>query len=271
MLTSILNKIGDFIANSGIRIICSIILLLVCWKLIGFLTKLIRKNRAFSKVDEGAKSFILTFVSVVLKVLLVLTVAANLGVPMTNVAAIVASCGLAVGLALQGSLSNFAGGIMILVFHPFRVGDYIEFNGKEGTVKQISLLSTAVTTLDNKDVIVPNGTLINSVITNFSIEPTRRVDLDFSVAYGTDGERVKKVLLLLAEQHELVLDDPAPFARLTRQSESALIFTLRAWCKKEDYWTVRFDLLEQVNGAFEKLGIRIPFPQMDVHVQDKKN
>jgi len=270
MFQGFLDSIGNFLATSGIKAISSLVLLVVCWKLIGFLLNLIRKNRHFDKIDEGAKGFLLTCVSVVLKVVLVLTVAANLGVPMTNVVAIVGSCGLAIGLALQGSLSNFAGGIMILIFHPFRVGDYIETSGKEGTVKAISLLSTTLTTADNKDVVIPNGTLINSIITNFSAEKKRRVDLEFTVAYATDTERVKKILMVLAEQHEKVLDDPAPTARLIQHGESSLVFSLRVWCKTEDFWAVKFDLLEQVKAAFDKLEIEIPFPQMDVHVHQDK-
>ncbi len=266
-MSAFLSTIFSFLTNYGLKLIGSVILLVVCWKLIGFLTGLIQKNKHFQKVDAGARSFLLTCVSVILKVLLVLTVAGNLGVPMTNVAAVVASCGLAVGLALQGSLSNFAGGVMLLVFHPFHVGDFIEANGKEGTVKSISLMSTVMVTPDNKDIIVPNGTMINSIITNFSAEENRRVDLSFSVAYGTDEERVKQVLTVLAEQHELVLKDPAPFARMTSQEDSSLVFTLRVWCKKEDYWTVRLDLLEGINAAFKKLGIEIPFNQLDVHVK----
>ncbi len=266
MLENFLANITAFLTSYGLKLVGSLVLLVVCWKLIGFLLKLINKSHHFSKIDAGARGFLTTFVSVVLKVVLVLTVAANLGVPMTNVVAIVGSCGLAVGLALQGSLANFAGGVMLLIFHPFRVGDYVESGGKEGTVKAISLLSTTLSTPDNKDIIIPNGTLMNSVITNYSAQPNRRVDLDFSVAYGTDTERVKKVLLLLASQHELVLEDPAPFARLTSQADSALVFTLRVWCKSEDYWTVRLDLLEQVKEAFEKIEIEVPFPQLDVHI-----
>ena len=269
MLKSFWESLGNFVANSGIKIFCSLLLLVICWYLIGVLMKLIRKNRHFAKVDQGAQGFIITCVSIVLKIVLVLTVAANLGVPMTNVVAIVGSCGLAIGLALQGSLSNFAGGIMLLIFHPFHVGDYIESGGASGTVKEINLLSTTLTTPDNKDVIIPNGTLMNSVITNFSSEKTRRVDLDFCVAYGSDTERVKKILLLLASQHKAVLQDPAPVARMSRQDPSALVFTLRVWCKREDYWNVRFDLLEETKEAFEKLEIQVPFPQMDVHVRQK--
>lgn len=267
MLKSILEKLGDFVANSGIKIICSVVLLVVCWYLIGFLLKLIRKNRHFSKIDPGAQGFLITCVSIILKVVLVLTVAANLGVPMTNVVAIVGSCGLAIGLALQGSLSNFAGGVMLLIFHPFRVGDYIEAGGKEGTVKEVNLLSSRLVTTDNKDVIIPNATLMNSVITNFSAEKTRRVDLEFSVAPGTDTERMKKILCAIAEQHDDVLTDPAPAARLARQEATALVFSLRVWCNREDYWSVRADLLEQTKDALEKLQIKGPQANMNVHVQ----
>ena len=266
MLKSLLESIGKFIADSGIKLVCSILLLIVCWYLIGVLLKLIRKNRHFAKIDPGAQGFILTCVSVILRITLVLTVAASLGVPMTNVVAIVGSCGLAIGLALQGSLSNFAGGIMLLIFHPFRVDDYIETSGASGTVKEINLLSSRLTTPDNKDVIIPNSTLINSVITNYSAEKTRRVDLDFCVAYGSDTERVKKVLTLLAKQHEKVLTDPEPTARLSRQDPAALVFTLRVWCNREDYWTVNYDLLEQAKDAFEELQIQVPRSKMDVHV-----
>lgn len=265
-MEAFLDAIMQFFAGYGLKLIGSVILFLICWKLIGALLKFVKKAKGFQKIDEGARNFLITCISVILKILLVLTVAANLGVPMTNVVAVVGSCGLAVGLALQGSLSNFAGGVMILIFHPFRIGDYIEANGKEGTVQTISLMATKLTTPDNKDIIVPNGTMINSIITNFSAQPIRRVDLDFAVAYGTDEERVKKVLSVMAEQHDLVLNDPAPFARLSKQDDSALIFTLRVWCRNENYWDVRFDLLEQINAAFKKLEIEIPFNQMDVHL-----
>ena len=267
MLNTFLEKLGDFLATSGIKLVFSMILLIAGWKLIGFLTKTIRKSKGFGKVDPGAKNFILTCVSIALKVILVLTVAANLGVPMTNIVAILGSCGLAVGLALQGGLSNFAGGLLILIFHPFRVGDYIESSGKEGVVKSISLLYTVVTTIDNKDVILPNGTLTNAIITNYTSENLRRVDLNFSVSYESDTERVKKVLLLICDQHDLILKDPAPFARMTAHADSALVFTVRAWCKTEDYWTVRFDLVERVKDAFDKLGISIPYHQLDVHMR----
>ncbi len=268
MLANFLSAVGAFLATSGVRLVTSGVLLIVCWKLIGLLMSFLKKNNHFSKIEPGARSFLLSFISIILKLILILTVAANLGVPMTNVVALLGSCGLAIGLALQGSLSNFAGGLMILIFHPFRVGDYIESGGKEGVVKSISILYTTLTTLDNRDVIMPNGSLTNAIVTNYTAEDTRRVDLDFSVSADADVERIKKILLVLAEQHESVLGDPAPFARMTKRSEAGLIFTLRVWCKKEDYWTVNFDLQEQVKAAFEKLEIKTPYPQMDVHIHN---
>ena len=267
MLNTFLQKIGDFLATSGIKLVFSVLLLVAGWKLIGVTSKAIRKSKGLKNVDPGAKNFILSCVSVALKVILVLTVAANIGVPMTNIVAILGSCGLAVGLALQGGLANFAGGLMILIFHPFGVGDFIESSGKEGTVKSISLLYTVITTIDNKDVVMPNGALTNAIVTNYTSEKLRRVDLDFSVSYECDTERVKKVLLLICDQHELILKDPAPFARMTAHADSALIFTVRAWCKTEDYWQVRFDLFERVKDAFDKLNISIPYPQVDVHMR----
>ena len=268
-MENFLDQLITFVTGYGLKLVGSLILLVVCWKLIGALTKFIGKNKHFEKIDPGAKGFLITFISVVLKVVLVLTVAGNLGVPMTNVVAIVGSCGLAVGLAMQGSLANFAGGIMLLIFHPFRVGNYIESSGKEGTVKEISLLSTTLTTPDNKDIVIPNGNLMNSIITNYSAEKTRRVDLEVNVSYSADTERVKKVLLVLAEKHELVLSDPAPLARMTKHGDSSLVFTLRVWCLSEHYWSVRFDLLEQIKDAFDKLDITIPYPQMDIHLNNK--
>jgi small conductance mechanosensitive channel len=267
-IEKILDQLVTFVTGYGLKLVGSLVLLVVCWKLIGTLAKFIGKNKHFDKIDAGAKGFLITFVSVVLKVVLVLTVAANLGVPMTNVVAIVGSCGLAVGLALQGSLANFAGGIMLLIFRPFRVGNYIESSGKEGTVKEVSLLSTTLTTADNKDIVIPNGNLMNSIITNYSAEKTRRVDLEVNVSYSADTERVKKVLLVLAEKHELVLSDPAPVARMTKHGDSSLVFALRAWCLSENYWTVRFDLLEQIKEAFDKLEITIPYPQMEVRIKE---
>lgn len=254
------------LVNGGLRLLAAIAIVVVGWLLIKWIEGVLKKGKLFGKMEATVRSFLIAVISIALKVILVLTAVATLGVNMTGLITLLGSCGLAVGLALQGSLANFAGGILILLCHPFRVGDFIEVDGNSGTVKAISILYTTVTTGDNRDVVIPNGSLSNATVINYSAEQVRRVDMDFSVAFGTDTERVKKVLLLLADQHPLVLEDPAPFARLTGSSDSSLTFTLRVWAKKEDFWQVKFDLLEKVKDAFEKVGIEVPYPQMDVHM-----
>ena len=159
---------------------------------------------------------------------------------------------------------------MILVLRPFRVGDFVEVSGNSGTISDIGIFYTVLTTGDNKVVTSPNGTVMGDTITNYSTKETRRVDLIFSVAYGTDVEKVKSILLEEADKHELVLKDPAPFARLSKQNDSSLDFTMRVWVESKNYWTVNFDLTESVKEAFDKAGIEIPFPQMDVHMDKAK-
>ena len=265
-MKAFLDNLMPHLVSIGLRLLGAILILVIGWTIIKFLVKLLKKGKLFNKMEVTVKSFIISVISITLKVILIMTAVATMGVNMAGIVTLLGSCGIAVGLALQGSLSNFAGGILILLCRPFRVGDYIEVSGNSGTVKSISILYTVITTVDNKDVIMPNGSLANATVVNYSAEDLRRVDLDFSVAYGSDTERVKKVLLLLAEQHKSVLKDPAPFARMTAHDTSSLTFTLRAWVKKEDYWQVRFDLLEEVKDAFQKIGIEIPFPQMDIHM-----
>jgi small conductance mechanosensitive channel len=173
---------------------------------------------------------------------------------------------VAVGLALQGALSNFAGGLMILIFKPFKVGDFIENGAVMGTVKDITIIYTILHTVDNKVVTIPNGTLTNSNVINYSALPSRRVDIKFSAGYHDDIEKVKSVLMGVAEAHEKVLKDPAPFVRLTAQGSSSLDYTFRVWCAGPDYWDVYFDMMERVKMAFDENGISIPFQQVDVHM-----
>lgn len=256
----------EFATSWGIKLLAAIIILVAGIKLIGMLTKWIKKSPKLDKVDDSLRSFLGSFSKIALYIVLVITVAMILGVPATSFITILASCGVAIGLALQGSLSNFAGGIMILLFKPFKIGDYIEADGEAGTVKEISVVYTVLLTSDNKRITIPNGTLTNSVIENYSAEKTRRVDLKFSTAYDADIDKVKKVLLEVAESHPKALKDPAPFVRLSEHSDSALTYTVRIWCKSEDYWDVNFDTIENVKAAFDKNGIEIPYPQMDVHI-----
>ena len=264
----ILNYLAQLATSWGIKLLEALVLLVVGLKLIKWVKKWLKTSPKMEKLDSGLRSFLCSFSSIVLYALLIIVVASILGIPATSFITILASCGVAVGLALQGSLSNFAGGLMILFFKPFKVGDFIEASGESGVVQEITVVYTVLLTPDNKRVTIPNGGLTNSVIENYSTEELRRVDLEFKVAYTSDIEQVKSLITALTNAHPLVLKAPAPFVRLSAQGDSALVFTARAWCKNEDYWAVYFDLNEGVKKAFDDKGIQIPYPQMDVHVKN---
>ncbi len=251
----------------ALKLLASIIVFLVGRFLIKFIVKKMRNGKLCEKMEATVAQFLSNFISIGLYAILFITIISIMGVPMASVIAVIASAGVAIGLALQGSLSNFAGGIMILIFRPFRVGNFIETDDFSGTVKDIDIFYTTLVTPDNKVVTIPNGTVMANAIINYSVNDTRRVDLSFSVAYGTDVEKVKTILLEEAQKHEMVLADPAPFCRLTRHNSSSLDFVLRVWVEKDNYWTVNFDLLESINNRFEEEKIEIPFNQIDVHMK----
>ena len=190
-----------------------------------------------------------------------------IGVPMASLVTVVGSCAVAIGLALQGGLSNIAGGLMLLIFKPFKVGDFISTNGMDGTVKTISIFYTTIVTVDNKIIQLPNGALSNSNIINYSANKTRRVDLDISVSYDSDIEKVKKVLTKILDNQELVLQEEEKFVRLKSHGSSALVFTVRSWVETPNYWTVYFDLMETIKKEFDKNKIEIPYEQVDVHMK----
>lgn len=222
-------------------------------------------SRAFAKIEVSTRGIIVNVLGILIKVIIGITALAIIGVPMTSMIAVIGSCGLAVGLALQGSLSNIAGGFIILVLKPFKAGDFITSGDIAGTVEEISIFHTKLLTLDNRRIIVPNSTISNSTITNVSALKERRVDLTFTAAYQNDIDTVEKVLRDVCASHALVFKDPEPFARLSAHKDSALEYTVRVWCKADDYWTVYFDLIRDVKNAFDKNGISIPYPQLDVH------
>ena len=263
-LTTVITWATDF----GLKLLAAVLVLIVGRILIKWIIKLLNKSRFAKKNDATVVRVVLNFASAGLYVLLFVTVIAILGVPMASMVAVIASAGVAIGLALQGALSNLAGGIMIMILRPFHIGDFVEMAGQSGTVKDVGVFYTVLNTGDNKVITIPNGTVMGAEIVNYSINPTRRVDLVFNVAYGTDVSRVRSILLDEAEKHDLTLTEPAPFARLTKQSESSLDFTLRVWVNASDYWTVNFDLLENINNRFAAEGIEIPFNQLDVHVKN---
>lgn len=264
-----LSLLVQFATSFGIKLLSAIVVFVVGLKLTSWICKILRTSPKLDKLDVSLRSFLTSFAKILLYIVLVITVAMILGVPATSFITILASCGVAVGLALQGSLSNFAGGLMILFFKPFKVGDYIEAQGEAGTVVGISVVYTELLTPDNKRITIPNGGLTNSTIRNYSVEALRRVDLTFSVAYDSSDEAVKNIIHDAIRSHPNALQDPAPFVRLSQHGDSALIYTARVWCNNADYWTVYFDILEKVKADFDANGIAIPFPQMDVHISNK--
>ena len=263
------SKLIEFATTSGFKLIAVIVMIIVGLKAIKWLKKWIRTSPRLDKIDSSLRSFAVSFISVVLYAILFITTLMILGVPATSFVAVLTTCAAAIGLALQGSLSNFAGGIMILLFKPFKIGDYIEAAGEAGVVSEISVVYTELLTLDNKRITIPNGTLTNSVIENYSSEELRRVDLTFNTSYKCDDETVKSVISKVIENNPKALKKPEPFVRLSAHSDSALTYTVRIWCKNADYWDVNFDTIENVKKAFDENGIEIPYNQLDVHIENK--
>ena len=265
-IEQIINKLIEFASSSGFKIIAVIILSVIGFKVIKWIKKWIRTSPRLNMIDSSLRSFAVSFVSVVLYSLLFVTALMILGVPATSFVAVLTTCAAAIGLALQGALSNFAGGIMILLFKPFKVGDYIETSGESGTVSEISVVYTEILTFDNERITIPNGTLTNSVIKNYSSEEFRRVDFTFRTSIDADVENVKKIIRNVIECNPMALDNPSPFVRLSEQGKSALLFDVRIWCKNADYWEVKYDTIESVKKAFDENGINVPHNQLDVHV-----
>jgi len=259
--------LGQLTADVIANILLGLVILLVGLKLTKWLVKLLSKLKGIQHLDVSVQSFVQSFVKIVLYALVISSAAICWGVPATSFMTMFASAGVAIGLALQGALSNFAGGLMILFFKPFKVGDYIEGNGVSGTVKDITVIYTILTTPDNKTITIPNGSLTSSNVINYSTQPQRRLDLTFSAGYEDDVEKVKAVLLEVANAHEKVLKDPAPMARLAAHNASSLDYYLRVWVNPADYWDVNFDLMEQVKAAFDKNSISIPYQQIDIFMK----
>lgn len=232
-------------------------------------------TRSFGKllvkrnIDESLKPFLKTLVGAILKTLLFVSILGMVGIEMTSFIAILGAAGLAVGLALSGTLQNFAGGVILLLLKPFKVGDVIETSGYIGTVKGIQIFSTVLKTADNKTIIIPNGGLMNASMTNYTTEPTRRVDWTFGIAYGDNYDKAKKVLQALIDADSRILKDPVPFIALISLGDSSVNIVVRCWVNTSDYWSTFFDMNEKVYKSFEKEGLSIPFPQMDVHLHNQ--
>ncbi len=250
------------ITNYGGKILLAIIVYLVGGFVIKKAIKLLGKVKGLDKLEPTARTFLMNALKAVLYVVLVIAIIGILGIPMASVIAVLASAGLAIGMALQGSLANFAGGIMLLIFKPFKVGDFVEAGGTTGTVKELTLFYTVFTTLDNRRVMVPNGTLMNSNVTNYSSEGKRRVDLTFACAKSEAPAKIQDMILEVVNANEKVLkgaEAPAePFARLSGGTNEAMQFTVRAWCLTVGYWDVYFDLTQAITEKFGAQGVQAP-------------
>lgn len=246
--------------------IAAIVVLIIGLWLINRFVNFVGRALERANTEPTLAKFLKTVVSIGLKVLLVISVAGMIGIQTTSFIAVLGAAGLAIGLALQGSLANFAGGVLILLFRPYKVGDYVEAQGVGGTVKEIGIFNTQINTPDNKRIIVPNGSISNGIITNYSAEPTRRVDFLFGIGYGDDIAKAKEVLTGLAVADERVFDDPEPQIVVGNLGDSAVEIIVRVWANSVDYWAIKFDLTEQAKIALEEAGISIPFPQRDVHL-----
>ena len=268
-LEKFLEKMVNWAVTDGIKLIIGLIILWIGWKLAKKIVNILNKALEKRNIDPTVCSFLDTFIEVILKGIVLYVFLDYVGIKTTGIAAMLASAGVAIGLALQGSLSNFAGGLVILLIRPFNVGDYVEGAGHNGTIEKIGMFYTHMVSVDNKLILVPNGTLANGSIVNYSAKELRRVDLTFGVGYEQDILKVKRVLSNIVEAHDLILKTPEPFIALSNHGDSAINFVVRVWVNNGDYWKVHFDLLESVKVAFDNEDISIPYPQMDLHIKNE--
>lgn len=262
----VIMQIWPKILDAGMSLIWSLIFLFIGLKVIGVLRRILRGALERSSVDTGVVQFLDAFVKIAAYAVLILTLLARFGVQTTSFITLLGSAGVAIGLSLQGSLSNFAGGILILLLKPFVVGDYIVACGCEGTVTEISLFATTLHTADNRNVVIPNGTLSNSNIIDNSANETRRVDMTVDVAYNSNLKHAREVIESILSADEKVLKDPAPTVAVDALGDSGITILIRPWVKTEDYWEVKWRILEQVHNRLNEEEIDIPFPQMTVHL-----
>jgi small conductance mechanosensitive channel len=259
-------KINDVVITFGPRLIGAIITLIIGWWIIKIIQRSLRKGFEKRKMEPSLRGFLNSMIGILLKILLLISVIGMIGVQMTSFIAILGAAGLAVGMALSGTLQNFAGGVIILLFKPFKVGDYIEAQGHAGSVNEIQIFNTILKTPDNKTIIIPNSGLSTGSMINYSTEPQRRVDFVFGIGYGDDVDKARAVIQKLIDEDDRILKDPEQFIGVSELADSSVNFVVRVWAEASNYWGIYFDMHEKVYKAFDKEGLNIPFPQMDVHV-----
>ena len=266
-MKELLATFTEWALSTGVQLLISIVILLIGFRIINIAARKFEEhNDKYDKTIVHTACYVL---KIVLKGLLIITIIDHLGYDTSSLSAVVASLGVCFGLAVNGALANLAGGVLIIITRPFRIDDFIETQGITGTVEDIHIISTKIRTNDNKIIYMPNGTLINGNIINYSEKETRRVDFTFSIGYANDFEQAKRLVLDVCSRHELVLLDPLPFVRVVEHGASSINLVTRVWTKTENYWDVYFDLMEAVKKTFDENGIEIPFEQLDVHVKNQ--
>ena len=268
-LDTLVNKLIDLSVSFGSKLLVALLVFFIGRWIVKKLNRLVINILTKRHVEASLATFTKSLVSITLNFTLVIIIISVLGIETSSFIALFASAGVAVGMALSGTLQNFAGGVMILLFKPFKVGDYIEAQGQSGTVKEIQIFNTIITTTDNKVIIIPNGGLSTGIMMNYSKESQRRVDWVFGIGYGDSYEHAKTVIARLLDNDPRVLKDPNYFIALTALNSSSVDIVVRAWVKAENYWGVFFDMNEKVYKRFAEVGLNIPFPQMDVHLHQK--
>lgn len=272
VIEKILQELPEKALNLGIRIVLALVFFFIGVQLVKLLRRIIKKSLQRANADVGVTQFIDSFIKIGAYAVLIMVIATSFGVDAASIIAVFGSAGVAIGLALQGSLSNLAGGVLILILKPFKVGDYIieDTNKNEGTVTEIQIFYTKLTTGDNKTIILPNGTLANSSLTNVTHAPYRRNEIKIGISYDSDIKTAKKVLQDLLDNDSAVLQDMDKLVFVDELADSSVVMGVRCWFKNEDFWTGRWRLLEEAKYALEENGISIPYPQMDVHIQAAK-
>lgn len=263
------NIIG-LVVQYGAKLLLAILVLIIGLWIIKRIVRVVDKAMSKRNVDESLRPFLRSIIGALLKVMLIITVASMVGVEMTSFIAVLGAAGLAVGLALQGSLSNFAGGVLILMLKPFKVGDFIEANGHSGTIREIQIFYTYMTTVQNQEIVIPNGDLSNNAIKNYSYHDTRRLDMTFGIGYSDDIDKAKGILEHLVKADNRILPEPALTIFINELADSSVNIHVRAWAKSSDFWDIHNNFNEKVKKAFDAEGVSIPFPQRDVHLFQEK-
>ena len=270
LLQEIMNYAIEITSNFGLKLLTALIVVIVGKQLVKILLKVIKVALEKANTEETVRIFVANLLNTVFTVIIFVAAINQLGVETTSIIALLGAAGLEIGLALQGSLANFASGILIVIFRPYKVGDYIEAGTNVGTVKDIQIFSTVLRTPDNKAIVVPNGSIMDGSITNYSEQPTRRIDIIASCSYEDDLDKVKQVLKTILDSEDRILTEPKPQIAVSELAESSVNFIVRPWVNSSDYLPVMYSLLEQIKKTFDQEGISIPYPQSDIHIHEKK-